>query len=64
MVTNRLLANAFEKAEDYKTARVDALVYESFDGLPACLFIVAELDPLRDGNLGMTISQSCCQILY
>ena len=52
---DRFLANGYENAEDYRTARVDALLNTSFEGLPPCLFIVAELDPLRDSNLGIEI---------
>lgn len=51
IMIDRFLVNAYESAEDYKSARADALVNTSFEGLPPCLFIVAELDPLRDANL-------------
>jgi hypothetical protein len=53
MYNYRLTNNAFQSSEDYKDPRVSPLINTSFEGLPPCLFIVAELDPLRDGNLGM-----------
>ncbi len=49
----RFFANAYRSADDLKDPRVSALLNTSFEDLPPCLFIVAELDVLRDGNLGM-----------
>ena len=43
----------FQSPDDLKDPRANALLHKSFEGIPPCLFIVAELDPLRDGNLGM-----------
>ncbi|CAF1642013.1 unnamed protein product, partial [Rotaria sordida] len=34
-----------------KDPRASVLLNRTFDGLPPCLFIVADLDILRDGNL-------------
>ncbi len=53
MTNYRLTINAFRNSDDCNDPRVSALLNTSFEGLPPCLFIVAELDPLRDGNLGM-----------
>ena len=44
---------AFQSSDDLRDPRANALVNTSFEGIPPCLFILAELDPLRDGNLGM-----------
>jgi acetyl esterase/lipase len=49
----RFLENGYRNSDDYKDPRVSALLNTSFEGLPPCLLIVADLDPLRDGNLGM-----------
>ncbi len=49
----RFTVNAFQSPDDFKDPRVSALLNTSFEGLPPCLLIVADLDPLRDGNLGM-----------
>ena len=48
----RFEANAFRSSEDYKDPRVSSLLNTSFEGVPPCLFIVADLDPLRDSSLG------------
>ncbi|CAF1140665.1 unnamed protein product [Rotaria magnacalcarata] len=42
--------NALRDDNDTKNPRASVLLYESFEGLPPCLFIVAELDPLRDDS--------------
>jgi len=42
--------NALRDENDKKNPRASVLLNESFDGLPPCLFIVAELDPLRDDS--------------
>ncbi|CAF3461909.1 unnamed protein product [Rotaria socialis] len=42
--------NAFRDAKDLTDHRVAVLLNKSFDTLPPCLFIVAELDPLRDDS--------------
>jgi acetyl esterase/lipase len=54
----RFYENAYNSSNDCKDPRVDGLLNTSFEGLPPCLLIVADLDPLRDGNLGMTKSKS------
>ncbi|CAF3725595.1 unnamed protein product [Adineta steineri] len=43
-------SNALRNEEDKKNPRASVLLHESFEGLPPCLFIVAELDPLRDDS--------------
>jgi len=43
-------SNALRDENDKKDPRVSVLLNESFDGIPPCLFIVAELDPLRDDS--------------
>ncbi|CAF3664314.1 unnamed protein product [Rotaria sordida] len=43
-------SNALRNENDKKDPRASVLLYESFDGIPPCLFIVAELDPLRDDS--------------
>jgi acetyl esterase/lipase len=49
----RFFECGFRTSDDYKDPRVSALLNTTFEGLPPCLFVVAELDPLRDDNLGM-----------
>ena len=49
----RFLGCGYRSPDDYKDPRVSALLNTSFEGLPPCLFVVAELDSLRDENLGM-----------
>jgi acetyl esterase/lipase len=49
------VANAYENVEVLKDPRVSSLLNTSFKDLPPCLFIVADLDPLRDENLGMKL---------
>ncbi|CAF2060908.1 unnamed protein product [Rotaria magnacalcarata] len=43
-------SNAFRNDDDKKDSRVSLLDKESFDSLPPCLFIAAELDPVRDDS--------------
>ncbi|CAF4001749.1 unnamed protein product [Rotaria sordida] len=43
--------HAFHNLDDVKDPRASVLLNRTFDGLPPCLFIVADLDILRDGNL-------------
>ena len=50
--TYRFSGNAFGNPDDYKDPRANILLNTSFEGLPPCLLLVADLDPLRDGNLG------------
>ena len=57
MSNYRIDKNAFQSPEDWKDPRFSFLSNTSFEGLPPCLFIVAELDPLRDGNIGMKYFQ-------
>ncbi|CAF1273936.1 unnamed protein product, partial [Didymodactylos carnosus] len=40
--------NAIRDGNDMRDARVSVIFQSSFTGLPPCLFIVAELDPLLD----------------
>lgn len=49
----RFGVNGYNSPDDYKDPRVAALLNKSYEGIPPCLLIVADLDPLRDGNLGM-----------
>lgn len=44
-------SQAFKSPEDYLNSRVSVLLNTSFNNVPPCLFIVADLDILRDGNL-------------
>ncbi|CAF1182809.1 unnamed protein product [Adineta steineri] len=44
---------AFRDADDLMDPRVSVLLNKSFDGLPPCLLIVCELDPVRDDSYGM-----------
>ncbi len=53
VIVYRFSANAFENEEVLKDPRVSALLNTSFKDLPPCLFIVADLDVLRDENLRM-----------
>ena len=50
MFYSRFQSNALRDENDKKDPRASVLLYESFDGVPPCLFIVAELDPLRDDS--------------
>ncbi|CAF2440571.1 unnamed protein product [Rotaria sp. Silwood2] len=43
--------HGYHNLEDMKNPRVSALLNTTFEGVPPCLFIVADLDLLRDGNL-------------
>ncbi|UJR24522.1 hypothetical protein I4U23_005897 [Adineta vaga] len=45
------VAHGFETSENMKDSRISALLNTSLNNVPPCLFIVADLDPLRDGNL-------------
>ncbi|CAF1129286.1 unnamed protein product [Rotaria sordida] len=45
-----LKLHAFHDANDLKDPRVSVLLNKSFNTLPPCLFIAAELDPLRDDS--------------
>ncbi|CAF1193351.1 unnamed protein product [Adineta ricciae] len=45
-----LESSAFRDKNDLNDSRVSVMLSHSFDGLPPCLFIVAELDPLRDDS--------------
>ncbi len=45
--------NALRDENDRKDPRASVLLHESFDNLPPCLFIVAELDPIRDDSYSM-----------
>lgn len=42
--------NSLRDENDIKDPRASVILNESFDGLPPCLFIVAELDPIRDDS--------------
>jgi acetyl esterase/lipase len=48
----RTASTALRDENDKKDPRASVLLYESFDDVPPCLFIVAELDPLRDDSYG------------
>lgn len=48
----RFSTNALRDDNDRKDPRASVLLQESFENLPTCLFIVAELDPLRDDSYG------------
>ncbi|CAF4153765.1 unnamed protein product, partial [Rotaria sordida] len=43
--------HAFHNLDEVKDPRVSVLLNRTFKDLPPCLFIVADLDILRDGNL-------------
>ncbi|CAF1196708.1 unnamed protein product [Adineta steineri] len=47
---NWMKLHAFRDANDLKDPRASVFLNKSFDTLPPCLFIVAELDPLRDDS--------------
>ncbi|CAF3859819.1 unnamed protein product, partial [Rotaria sp. Silwood1] len=49
-VINWFNSNALRNENDKKDPRASVLLYDTFDGIPPCLFIVAELDPLRDDS--------------
>ena len=44
-----------------KDPRASVMLRESFDKLPPCLFIVAELDPLRDDSYSMSRLKLKCE---
>ncbi|CAF0975864.1 unnamed protein product [Rotaria sordida] len=48
---NWFCIHAYHNSDDRKDPRVSALLNRTFDELPPCLFIVADLDILRDENL-------------
>jgi acetyl esterase/lipase len=52
IIHSRFSSNALRDENDKKNPRASVLLHESFDGIPPCLFIVAELDPLRDDSYG------------
>ncbi len=53
LIVIRFNSNALRGENDKKDPRASVLLYESFENVPPCLFIVAELDPLRDDIYGM-----------
>ncbi len=53
MISFRFTSNALRDENDMKDPRASVLLHKSFDNLPPCLFIVAELDPLRDDSYRM-----------
>jgi len=46
----RFSQNALRDENDKTNPRASVLLYDSFEGIPPCLFIVAELDPIRDDS--------------
>ncbi|CAF1254840.1 unnamed protein product, partial [Didymodactylos carnosus] len=44
------ISNAIRDENDIKDPRISVLLHSSFTNVPSCLFIVAELDPLRDDS--------------
>jgi acetyl esterase/lipase len=46
----RFVTNALRNEADKTNPRASVLHNKTFDSLPPCLFIVAELDPLRDDS--------------
>ena len=46
----RFASNALRNEDDKNDPRVAILRHQSLISLPTCLFIVAELDPLRDDS--------------
>ncbi len=58
LVYFRFTSNALRDENDKKDPRASVLLNESFDGIPPCLFIVAELDPLRDDSYGINKSKN------
>ncbi len=57
MISFRFDSNALRNENDKKDPRASVLLHESFDCVPPCLFIVAELDPLRDDSYGINRSK-------
>ena len=53
MISFRFAASALRDENDKKDPRASVLLHETFENVPPCLFIVAELDPLRDESYGM-----------
>ncbi|CAF1112692.1 unnamed protein product [Adineta steineri] len=49
-VTKWMHETAFRDADDLMDPRASVLLNKSFDGLPPSLFVVCELDPLRDDS--------------
>lgn len=54
----RFSANALRDDNDKKDPRASVLLQESFENLPPCLLIVAELDPIRDDSYGIHFKES------
>jgi acetyl esterase/lipase len=52
ILLSRFTSNALRDDLDKTNPRASVLLQSSFEGLPPCLFIVAELDPLRDDSYG------------
>lgn len=50
--------HAFHTRDDLKDPCISALFNKTFEGLPPCLVIAANLDVLRDGNIGMILAIS------
>lgn len=48
--------NAFRDEYDLVDPRVSVVFNSSFENIPSCLFVVAELDPLRDDSYGMDMT--------
>ena len=46
----RFQSNALQHLDDGKNPRASVMLNENFEGIPPCLFIVAQLDPLRDDS--------------
>lgn len=46
---------AFRDANDLKDPRAAILLNKAYTDLPPCLFVVAELDPVRDLSYCMTL---------
>ena len=53
LIVFRFNSNALRDENDKKDPRASVLLYETFENVPSCLFIVAELDPLRDDSYSM-----------
>ncbi|CAF4060227.1 unnamed protein product, partial [Rotaria sp. Silwood1] len=49
-VLDWFISNALRNEDDKNDSRFSILLNKSFNSLPTCLFIVAELDPLRDDS--------------
>ncbi len=53
MISFRLASSALRDENDRKDPLASVLLQESFENIPPCLFIVAELDPIRDDSYSM-----------